>query len=252
MIIRTIDFETTGTEPPAEVIEAGWCDVRYDTAKMLWLVDLPASVMHASDRITAETRAIHHISPAEVRGWEPFDARQLILQSAVAGVTAFAAHHADFEAKWLGPFPPDMPIVCTYKAALRVWPDLPSHSNQFLRYWLEEQGLARIHPDLARPAHRAGPDAYATAHLLAVLLRRVTLEDLVAWTAEPALLPRIPIGKQRGAKWSEVQEGFLHWMLNQATMEADLKWNAKRELDRRARAGRLQPEGELFPEPGDK
>jgi exodeoxyribonuclease X len=26
--------------------------------------------------------------------------------------------------------------VCTYKCALRIWPDLPSHGNQALRYHL--------------------------------------------------------------------------------------------------------------------
>jgi len=35
-------------------------------------------------------------------------------------------------------------------------------------------------------------------------------------------------------KWSEVDGGFLKWMANNATMDADNKWNAQRELDRRA------------------
>ena len=58
---------------------------------------------------------------------------------------------------------------------------------------------------------------------------------MVAWTAEPAALPRIPIGKQRGSKWSEVEEGFLRWMLRQADMDPDLKWNAQREINRRSK-----------------
>jgi exodeoxyribonuclease X len=56
---------------------------------------------------------------------------------------------------------------------------------------------------------------------------------MVAWTKEPRLLPRITIGKQRGAPWSEVETGFLQWMLRQPDMDGDLKWNAERELNRR-------------------
>jgi len=53
---------------------------------------------------------------------------------------------------------------------------------------------------------------------------------MAKWTREPRLLPRCPIGKHRGKPWSEVETGFLRWMLNQADMEDDLKWNAERAL----------------------
>ena len=56
---------------------------------------------------------------------------------------------------------------------------------------------------------------------------------MIAWTQEPRLLPTCPIGKFRGQKWADVEAGFLNWMLNQPTMEEDLKWNARRELERR-------------------
>jgi exodeoxyribonuclease X len=226
--IRTVDFETTGTAPPEEVIEVGWCDV--DHADDGCLIDLPTARMHGSKRITAETRCIHHISPAEVDGLPPFSRDAWIEEAKADGVAVLAAHHADFEAKWMGDA---LPWICTYKAALRLWPDLTSHSNQYLRYWIEEQGMTTLDRDLARPAHRAGPDAYATAHVLRQLLAHASVADLIAWTKEPAVIPRLPIGKQRGAKWSEVDAGFLEWMTRQATMEHDLKWNAQREIDRR-------------------
>ena len=89
------------------------------------------------------------------------------------------------------------------------------------------------------PAHRAGPDAYVTAHILkAILEAGVSSRDLVAWTKEPRVLPTCPIGAEwRGKPWAEVDAGFLNWMLKNATMEEDLKWNARRELERR-RTGR--------------
>ncbi len=228
-LIRVVDFETTGTEPPAEVIEVGWCDVQ-PSHRPTPIVGAPDSVLHGSERITAETRAIHHIDPSQVAGRPPFKAEDWIAVARANGVDVLAAHHADFEARWMGNA---LPWICTYKAALRVWPDLPAHSNQFLRYWIEEQGFASPDRDLCQPAHRAGPDAYATANTLRVLLDHASVEDLIAWTKEPAVLPKCPIGKWRGVKWPDVDGGFLSWMVRQNDMEKDLKWNAQRELDRR-------------------
>jgi exodeoxyribonuclease X len=232
-VIRVVDFETTGIAPPAQVIEVGTCDL---SGIPDWTVGEPWSQLCGADGITAETRAIHHIAPLEVKGLPEFDPFKFMVSARNGGVVALAAHRMSFESQWLGEAG-ELKLICTYKAALRVWPDAPSHSNQCLRYWLEEQGLTHPDPRHTMPAHRAGPDAYATAWTLKALLDRgVTGKEMVAWTREPALLPRIPIGKQRGAKWSEVEEGFLSWMLRQSDMDPDLAWNARRELDRRRAA----------------
>lgn len=229
-IIRVIDFETTGTEPPAEVCEVGTCDLDLDARS----IHAPRTWMCGVKSMPPEVRAVHHISLAECEGWDPFDPATMLdgARNASPTVDAIAAHNAEFETKF---FVPTLPVICTYKAALRVWPDAPSHSNGALRYWLEDQG--KIAPEHVRtqPAHRAGPDAYTTAHILLALFNAgATGKDMVAWTKEPRLLPRCPIGKFRDKPWSEVEAGFLGWMLRQGTMEEDLKWNAKREIARRA------------------
>ncbi len=226
-IIRVIDFETTGTDPAegAQVCEVGTCDLHLEQR----LIERPAGYLCKVDAMPPEVRAVHHISLAECQGWNPFEAGQMFARSNKAD--AIAAHNAEFETKF---FASPVPVICTYKAALRVWPDAPSHSNGALRYWLEDAG--KIKPDhaLTQPAHRAGPDAYTTAHILMALFDAgATGREMIAWTKEPRLLPTCPIGKFRGQPWSEVEAGFLGWMLRQPTMEADLKWNAEREIARR-------------------
>jgi exodeoxyribonuclease X len=233
MLIRTVDFETTGVAPPALVIESGTCNVEYAGWDNHWLIGDPMATLHGADRIPPETRAIHHIRTEDIAGRAPFYAQPFVVEAVKHGVFALAAHHADFEDQWIGRVRGIMPIICTYKAALRLWPDAPGHSNQCLRYWLADQGLVTLDDAKAQPAHRAGPDAYATAHLLAAELKLATVKDLIQWTTEPKLLPTIPIGKQRGAKWADVEEGFLRWMLKTTDMDTDLKWNAERELKRR-------------------
>lgn len=230
-VIRVIDFETSGMEPPAEVVEYGFCDLTKGEDGT-WSVGRPSSVLHSVQSLPPEVRAVHHISMSDVAGREPFNAMTAL--EAASHCAVIAAHNMAFEEQWLA-VEGMAPKLCTLKAALRVWPDAPGHSNSVLRYWLEDRGLLRLDREQAMPPHRAGPDAYVTAHILKALFEAgATGRDMVAWTKEPRLLPTCPIGKFRGKPWTEVEAGFLSWMLNQPTMEADLQWNARRELDRRA------------------
>lgn len=230
-VIRVIDFETSGMEPPAEVIEVGLCDLVQEGGD--WRVMRPVDWLCGTDQqIEPGARAAHHITKADVEGWDRFDAVALWDRAKAEGVAVVAAHNLDYEAKYWGEAA--LPLLCTYKAALRVWPDAPAHSNSVLRYWLEDNGLLALDHATAMPPHRAGPDAYVTAHILKALLTAgATGRDMVAWTREPRLFPHCPIGKFRGKPWAEVEAGFLGWMLRQPDMDADLKWNAQREIARR-------------------
>lgn len=228
-VIRVLDFETTGMEATDKVCEVGTCDLVREPDG--WIVGEPNATLCGVEVMPPEVRAVHHITLAETHGFAAFDPGAFWIDAMAADVVVIAAHNVEFEAQFLGE--PRLPLLCTYKAALRVWPQAPSHSNGALRYWLEDKGEIRPDHALTMPPHRAGPDAYVTAWLLKALLRRVSANEMVRWTREPRLLPRCPIGKFRGKPWSEVEGGFLGWMLNQADMEADLKWNARRELDLR-------------------
>jgi exodeoxyribonuclease X len=182
--------------------------------------------------IPAETSAVHHITDADVVDSPMWDqaAVPLAHELAADGVIA-VAHNANFErtvlekivkVKWL----------CTYKAAVRVWPDCPSHSNECLRYYL---GLGTGRRQAQAP-HSAMHDALVTKQLLDELLRAGTsIEDMLKWTDEPALLPRCPIGDWRGHLWSEVEEGFLLWILRKITDREDVRFCAQTELTRRAK-----------------
>lgn len=221
-VLRVIDFETTGTEPPAQVCEVGICDFDPESRT----IAAPISWLCGVAEMPPDVRAVHHIALADVAGAPEFDEARLY-----GGAVCIVAHNAEFETKFISS---PLPVICTYKSALRVWPHAPSHSNGALRYWLEDQGLIAPDHAMTQPAHRAGPDAYVTAHILKALFDAGhTGREMVGWTREPRLLPTCPIGKFRGKPWSEVEAGFLGWMLRQEGMEEDLKWNARREIDRR-------------------
>lgn len=179
-------------------------------------------------------RAVHHISAAETQGFPPFDAERMWDEAKADGVDVVAAHNAAFESQFWGAA--QLPVICTFKSARQLWTlEAPSHGNMALRYWLEDRGTIAPDPALCYPPHRAGPDAYVTAHVLLAMLPLVPkVAQMVAWTRMPALQPTCPIGQQwRGKPWKDVESGFLHWVLKQADMDPDTAWNAQRELDAR-------------------
>ena len=118
---------------------------------------------------------------------------------------------------------PGLCVICTYRCALRVWPEAPAHGNQALRYWLKPKGL---NAKIANLSHRALPDAYVTALILCELLNQATVENLIAWTTEPALLPRITFGRHRGSSWSEVPQDYFGWIVDRSDLGEDVKFTA--------------------------
>jgi len=80
------------------------------------------------------------------------------------------------------------------------------------------------------PPHPTSPDAFVTAHLLWDMLEEASVEQLIAWTAGPKQLPKVPFRKHRGAAWADVPKDYREWMARQADMDGDGIWNAWREL----------------------
>ena len=75
------------------------------------------------------------------------------------------------------------------------------------------------------------PDAYVTAHHLRDLLNEASLEDLLAWSSEPGLLPRVPSGADRGKTWDRISEDALRDLAEDR--DIDIRFSARTELTRR-------------------
>jgi exodeoxyribonuclease X len=230
MLLRVIDIETTGTEPPAEIIEFGFCDVVVDISGIT--VSPPTSWLYRPlNGIPPETKAVHHLTEADFSD-DMDPATPGHMQAAIAYAAepdVLVAHNCAFERIFL----PDavtsgQPWICTYKVALHVWPNAPKHSNQVLRYWREYA----LDPALAMPPHRAGPDACVTANILADLLQFATVEEMINWTAQPKPMPHMTFGKHRGAAWADVPLDYLEWIIRQ-DMDPDIHWHANAEINRR-------------------
>jgi exodeoxyribonuclease X len=238
--IRVIDLETAGNGP-TDVCEIGWQDVVLGHDGRWVLDDERGGLFVNPGRpISAETMAVHHILDSQVAGaplWKQIAAS--VLQP-TGGVTALAAHRAAFEQRYCtARLSGGAPWICTWKCALRVWPELPRFSNQMLRYERMPEGL--IH-EIGLPAHRAMPDAYVTAHHLRDLLNEASLAQLLAWSNEPGLLPRVPVGPDRGKGWNRVSVETLQEFARDR--DVDVRFSAETELRQRgedAAAAKAEP-----------
>jgi exodeoxyribonuclease X len=230
MKIRVLDLETTGMpedEGGAAICEVGWQDVVVVGNRGMLEGGPCGTLCNPGRPLTPGARAANHLSDRDLAvAVSPEDA----LQEAWRGDPQFVcAHRADFEAAFCTP---PVPWICTWKVALRVWPDAESWSNQYLRYYL---GL-ELPAAFAMPPHRAAPDAYVTAHILCKALEtdRASIEDMVRWSTGPGLLPRVTFGKHKGSRWEDLPRDYLAWIVDKSDMDKDVKANAKYHLRKRA------------------
>ena len=233
--IRVIDLETTGSRPPAhDVCEIGWQDVALAPSGR-WAVteDRGSRLVNPGRPIPPVTQAVHHIIDEDVADAPLFRAVAPAILRPAKRPLALAAHRASFEQRFCTPaLSGGADWICTWKCALRLWPDSPSFSNQVLRYWRKPVGLDR---ERGLPVHRALPDAYVTAHHLRDMLAAASVAQLIAWSTEPGLLPRAPAGPDRGRAWREMDDATLARYA--ADRDEDIRFSATHEIGRRRGGG---------------
>lgn len=95
MLLRVIDFETTGLPPDAAVCEVGWTDLTVrDDATIS--VGRPHFMLVQPNRpMPPEARAVHHISDADLVGAPAIETG--FIKIGAGAVDAFVAHNAQFE-----------------------------------------------------------------------------------------------------------------------------------------------------------
>lgn len=230
-MIRIFDVETTGIDPQKDkVVEIAAYDL---DPKAHAVTRAGAYLVKPGIAIPPEACAVHHIRDEDVANayqfaviWEAYFANP--------AVKFYAAHNCAFEQGFI-PAPEGVRWLCTYKCALRAWPDAPGHSNQVLRYWRGLDKRAGFDRERALLAHRAEPDAYVTAWLLDELIAEHGGATLVRWTSEPKLFPTLTFGKHYGAKWADVPGDYLGWLRDgQHDMDPDWRYGAQVELERRS------------------
>lgn len=218
-IFRVIDTETCGFE--GGIVEIASVDMCADHING-WGPHDPMQDYVKPDRpIEFGAMAIHHITEDMVADAAPIEDVWPVywVGGNVPGPNYFVAHNAAFDK---GVLPPsDVEWICTLKLARHVFPELESHTNQYLRYALGlNKAVDRVLP-AGLHAHRALYDVYVTSVLFYLLGDKLewNAERMVEITKAPSLLHWLKWGKYAKSKttYAEVAKmdpGYFQWALN--------------------------------------
>ena len=175
MTVRVIDIETTGTDPTVDaIIEIASVDLLKDGT----IANQRTALVRPPLSVPPEASAVHHLIDEDL-AFAP-ELGEVLDQ--FRGADAYVAHNADFERSFLERLLGDALWACTYKCALRIWPDLLSHSNQALRYRLGLVNPFSIDRHTLSP-HRALSDAIVTAAVFNEIAKHATWPELCAGRA---------------------------------------------------------------------
>jgi exodeoxyribonuclease X len=235
--IRIIDTETSGLDPAVDrVVEIALFDLIVGDDGEIARGRRWSSLINPEIPIPCTASAIHDITDEMVKDAPTF--RDVVDEWRSPAPFAFCAHNSRFDRSFIDPVP-ELPWICSYKVAIWLWPDCPSHSNACLRYWLKLK-LA----DDAGPRHRASGDSYITAAIMRrALLTGATIEQMIDVSSKPAVLPRLHFGMHAGKPIADLPDSYLTWMLRQDGMDEDAKNTAFVEMQRRRAGSGEYPDG---------
>ncbi|WP_158784989.1 exodeoxyribonuclease X [Pantoea sp. BAV 3049] len=217
-ILRVIDTETTS-------LEGGVCEIASVDIVDGQICNPMSDFVKPPEPITIGAMALHHITNEDVASAPPID--EVI--DRYLGADVYVAHNAKFDRSKLPQI--TAPWICTMKLARKLWPELESHGNQYLRYHLQVNANV---PD-GLHAHRALYDCYVTAANLIRINKeaRFTVAQMRDITNRPSLLHAMPFGKHKGVpfeEWIRKDHRYVTWCLENLTDEEDVQFTIKHHL----------------------
>lgn len=210
--ILILDTETTSKDD-AVIIEAAWLEL-ISLAPFVALNPW-CSRYNPGKPIALGALATHHILDEELVNCPPSSTFTL-----PASTKYIVGHNVDFDWKAIGS--PDVKRICTLALARRHFPDLDSHSQGAILYY--------IHRNLAKDLLKNAHSALADVNICGLILKRIcedlnikTIEEL--WDrSELARIPLImPFGKHKGELLKDIPMDYKSWLLRQDDVDPYLR-----------------------------
>lgn len=227
---RIADCETSGLEPAtAGVCEFAYADMQPDGH----VTRRYAVLLNPGHPIPPTASAIHHIVDEDVQGC-PFWASVRDQHHA----PVYVAHNADFDKKFL-----ELPGVwiCSYRLAKHLWPELPGHGNEAIRYALKLE----VDAPKDSASHRAAHDVAVTTAIFKRALAEVrerwneveTIEQLIERINQPCLLRVVPFKSANGCTFEDAETSLLQWIISRGAGGEDCVYSAQHWLNKRFGGG---------------
>jgi exodeoxyribonuclease X len=227
-----LDTETTGPDPAtADVCEIGAVLASYSGfARTAQPLQEYLSLIRPGEAIPPEASAVHHITNAMVRDAPTVRQIEPALRSLVESADCLCAHNAPFDFLILGRLLPNTfrpmlepRILDSLRLARHIWPDVPSHALQALRYRFD------LGAENSGDPHRALFDAHLARELVEFVISsgRTGCADwagLVEYARSPLEVSTFTFGKYRGSLVEDIvaqDADYVRWLLQQKWVPAD-------------------------------
>jgi DNA polymerase-3 subunit epsilon/exodeoxyribonuclease X len=237
------DTETTGNQEEDRVIQFG-----------AMIVDQKGNVeaydeLCSSDvEIKLEAMEVHNITPDLLQG-KPTATQTSFYNKLLEYNTSnnyLIAHNINFDLNMIKKegFENQYQLIDTLRCAKHLFPDMPYHRLQYLRYALElyktEQEEANKH-NITIKAHDAIGDVLVMKLFLTQLVMKCKeiypdynpIEKLVELTQTPVFIKTFKFGKHKGKEVTQVAKsdaGYLNWMRSNMDLDEDLKYTLDKVL----------------------
>ena len=238
------DTETTGNQDEDKIIQIGAMIVHSKND-----IEVYDEMCSTDVNIKIEAMEVHNIVPSMLEGKDIFVNTQAYkkIQELNNEQNYLIAHNIKFDLTMIEKegFVNQYSLIDTLRCAKHLYPDMPYHRLQYLRYALE---LYKTEKDEANKlnitikAHDAIGDVLVMKLFLSKLVKRVMeeypdynpMQKLAELTKTPVLIQTFKFGKHKGKNIKEVAQedsGYLNWMRqNMKDMDEDLKYTLDKVL----------------------
>ena len=231
------DTETTGNKDEDKIIQFGAMIVDHKGA-----FDAYNEFCSTDVDIKVEAMEVHNITPDLIEG-KPKATETVFYNKLLeynSSENFLIAHNISFDLGMVQKegFENNYQLIDTLRCAKHLYPDLPYHRLQYLRYALElyktEQQEAQKH-NITIKAHDAIGDVLVMKLFLSKLVTKCRemypdynpMEKMADLTKTPVFIKTFKFGKHKGKDIQEVASsdaGYLNWMKSNMDLDEDLRY----------------------------
>jgi len=230
--ILFLDTETTGVNTETDhICEIAFLLSTYDGFKRFPRCDIALQeLILPAVPIPPEASAIHHITNEMLEGKPSITEMSENINEIVSQADFICAHNAPFDLKLLKRQLPDIfgntnedTILDSLRLSRHIWPAIPSHSLQALRYRFN------LGTHISGDAHRAMFDTELARSLVEYILMnsiasQKSWTDLVTFTQSALEVKIFTFGKYKGKLVEDIaasDKDYVKWLLRQDWIPAD-------------------------------
>lgn len=238
------DTETTGASAEDRIIQVGGMIISSRTDVKVY-DELCSTVLP----IKLEAMEVHNITPNLIEGKDVFTSTNFYqqLQELNNSENYLIAHNINFDLGMLEKegFVNQYTLIDTLRCAKHLYPELPYHRLQYIRYALElykTEAQEAKDLNITIKAHDAIGDVLIMKLFLRKLVAQCTaqypdynpMEKLAELTRTPVFINKFRFGKYKGEEVLNIAKkdsGYLQWMRsNMAELDEDMKYTLDKAI----------------------